>query len=44
MFSTSALNEKLGICLHLAMFIGDDWMFDRMVIYIEKTIAQSFGY
>ena len=32
---------KLGICLLLTMSIGDDWMVDLMIIYIEKTIVKG---
>ena len=35
------IEGKLVICLLLAMFIGDDWMFVLMIIYIEKTIAKA---
>jgi hypothetical protein len=24
-----------------AMFIGDDWMVDLVIIYIEKTVAKA---
>jgi hypothetical protein len=34
------IEGKSGIRLLLAMFIGDDWMVDLMIIYIEKTIAK----
>jgi hypothetical protein len=27
----------------LAYSIGDDWMVDLMIIYIEKTIAKALG-
>ena len=35
------IEGKSSICLLLAMFIGDNWMVDSMIIYIEKTIAKA---
>jgi hypothetical protein len=35
------IEGKTGICLLLAMFIGDDWMVNLMIICIEKTIAKA---
>jgi hypothetical protein len=32
---------KSGICLLLAMSIGDDWMVNMMIIYIEKTFGKA---
>ena len=37
-----SIEGKSGICLLLAMSIGDDWMVDRMIIYTKKTIAKAF--
>jgi hypothetical protein len=37
---TSALKEKLGMCLLLAMWIGEDWIVNLMIIYIKKIIAK----
>jgi hypothetical protein len=47
MFSTSALKEigfKLGMCLLLAIFIGEDWMVNLMIIYIKKIIAKALDF
>ena len=33
------IEGKSCICLLLAMFIGDDWMVELMIIYIKKIIA-----
>jgi hypothetical protein len=30
-----------AVCLLLAMFTGDDWMVDLMIICIEKTVAKA---
>ena len=35
------IEGKLGICLLLAMYIGDDWMVDLMIIYIKKTVTKA---
>jgi hypothetical protein len=35
------IEGKSGICLLLGMSIGDDWMINLMIIYIEKTIAKA---
>ena len=35
------IEGKSCICLVLAISIGDDWMVDLMIIYIEKTIAKA---
>ena len=35
------IEGKLAIYLLLAMSIGDDWVVDLMIIYIEKTIAKA---
>jgi len=35
------IEGKSGIFLLLAMFIGNDWMVDLMIIYIEKTIEKA---
>ena len=39
--SYECIEGKSGICLLLAMFIGDDWMVYLMIIYIKKTIAKT---
>jgi hypothetical protein len=40
--SYECIEGKSGICLLLAiMFIGDDWLVDLTIIYIEKTIATA---
>ena len=36
-----SMSTKLGICLLLAMFTGDDWMVDLMIICIKKTNAKA---
>jgi hypothetical protein len=42
LFPQCFLEGKSGICLLLAiMFIGDDWLVDLTIIYIEKTIATA---
>ena len=38
------LKEKLGICLLLRMFIGEDWMVNLMIIYIKKIIAKALDF
>ena len=43
-FSTSALKGNLSICLLLAMFIGEDWMVDLIIIYIKKIIAKALDF
>ena len=35
------IEGKSSIYLLLAMSIGNDWMVDLMIIYIEKTIAKG---
>jgi hypothetical protein len=35
------IEGKLGICLLLVMSTDEDWMVDMMIIYIEKTIANT---
>jgi hypothetical protein len=35
------IEGKLGICLLLAIFIGEDWMVNLMIIYITKIIAKA---
>jgi hypothetical protein len=35
------IEGTLGICLLLAMFIGEDWMVNLMIIYIKKIIAKA---
>ena len=44
MFSNKCIKGKLGICLLLAMFIGEDWMVNLMIIYIKKTIAKALDF
>jgi hypothetical protein len=39
------IEEKLGICLLSAMFIGnEDWMVNLMIIYIKKIIAKALDF
>ena len=38
------IEGKLGICLLLAMFIGEDWMVNLMIIYIKKIIAKALDF
>jgi hypothetical protein len=38
------IEGKLGICLLLAMFMGEDWMFNLMIIYIKKIIAKALDF
>jgi hypothetical protein len=38
------IGGKSGICLLLAMFIGEDWMVNFMLIYIKKIIAKAFDF
>jgi len=38
------MEGKLGICLLLAMFIGEDWMVNLMIIYIKKIIAKALDF
>jgi hypothetical protein len=35
------IEGKSGICLLLAMLIGEDWMVNLMIIYIKKIIAKA---
>ena len=35
------IEGKAGLSLLLAMSIGDDWMVNMMIIYIEKIIAKA---
>jgi hypothetical protein len=35
------IEGKLGMCLLLAMFTGEDWMVNLMIIYIKKIIAKT---
>jgi hypothetical protein len=32
------------MCLLLAMFIGEDWMINLMIIYIKKIIANVLDF
>jgi hypothetical protein len=38
------IGGKSGIFLLLAMFIGEDWMVNLMIIYVKKKHCQSFGF
>jgi hypothetical protein len=38
------IEGKLGMCLLLAMFIGEDWMVNLMIIYIKKIIAKALDF
>jgi hypothetical protein len=38
------IEGKSGICLLLAIFIGEDWMVNLMVIYIKKIIAKALDF
>jgi hypothetical protein len=38
------IEGKLGISLLLAMFIGEDWMVNLMIIYIKKVIAKALDF
>jgi hypothetical protein len=44
MFFYKCIEGKLGICLLLAMFIGEDWMVNLMIIYIKKIIAKALDF
>jgi hypothetical protein len=35
------IEGKSGICLLLAMFVGNYWMVNLMIIYIKKIIAKA---
>jgi hypothetical protein len=35
------IEGKLGICLLLAIFMGEDWMVNLMIIFIKKIIAKA---
>ena len=37
------IKGKLDICSLLVMSIGDDWMIDMMITYIEKIITKAFN-
>ena len=37
------IKKKSGICSLLTMFIGDDWMVDLMIIYIEKATPKALN-
>jgi hypothetical protein len=39
-FFYKCIEGKLGICLLLAMFIGEDWMVNLMIIYIKKSLPK----
>ena len=41
LFHYECIEGKSGIWLLFVMCIGDDWMLDLMIIYIEKTIAKA---
>jgi hypothetical protein len=38
------IEGKLDMCLLLAMFIGEDWMVNLMIIYIKKIIAKALDF
>jgi hypothetical protein len=38
------IEGKLGICLLLAMFIGEDWMVNLMIIYSKKIIVKALDF
>jgi hypothetical protein len=38
------IEGKLGIFLLLAMFIGEDWMVNLMIIYIKNIIAKALDF
>jgi hypothetical protein len=42
--SYKCIEGKLGICLLLAMFIGEDWMVDLIIIYIKRIIAKALDF
>jgi hypothetical protein len=42
--SYKCIEGKLGMCLLLAMFIGEDWMVNLMIIYIKKIIAKALDF
>ena len=43
-FFYKCIEGKLGICLLLAIFIGEDWMVNLMIIYIKKIIAKALDF
>jgi hypothetical protein len=38
------IEGKLGICLPLAMFNGEDWMVNLVIKYIKKIIAKALDF
>jgi hypothetical protein len=38
------IEGKLGICLLLAMFIGEYWLVNLMIIYNKKIIAKALDF
>jgi hypothetical protein len=44
MFFYKCIEGKLGICLLLTMFIGEDWMINLMIIYIKKIITKALDF
>jgi hypothetical protein len=38
------IEGKLGICLLLAMFIGEYWVVNLMIIYNKKIIAKALDF
>ena len=38
------IEGKLGICLLLATFIGEDWMANLVIIYIKTIIAKALDF
>jgi hypothetical protein len=43
-FFYKCVEGKLGICLLLAIFIGEGWMVSLMIIYIKKIIAKALNF
>jgi len=38
------IDGKLGICLLLAKFIGEDWMVNLIIIYIKNIITTALDF
>jgi hypothetical protein len=38
------IEGKSSICLSLAMFVGEDWMVNLMIIYIKEIIAKALDF
>jgi hypothetical protein len=43
-FFYKCIEGKLGMCLLLEKFIGEDWMVNLMIIYIKKIIAKTLNF